>query len=785
MTVSPHRQRLQPLLHDLTVTVSAPVSALSGHDGQIRGDGVQGVFYADLRALSRAVLRVDGAEPEPVMHTLDGPHSAWFVALVRGLGGSLASSPDGAPAEPEPAIGLDHLVASDSLSQAAQNVRVDRIRRVTPDGLAEEIRVASTGSAPVRATVAVDLGCDLAPMAEVRRGGTGTEQPARRDGAGLVWSTSTTSVYVTAEDAVIDAGAGPGAVRPGAVQPVPAQSVAAQSVAAQLVPAQPGDVQPGQARLVWPVEVPPGQTVTLRWRVRVVTTAAAVAPARGPVEWGRPDVVADDRRLVRLLRRSLDDLAALRLAEPAGTGDTFLGAGVPWYLTLFGRDSIWAARMLLPTGTTLAAGTLRTLARRQGLRVDASSGEEPGKIMHELRYGGLFGVRADDAPAAYYGTVDATALWISLLHDAWRWGMPEAEVAALLPNLGSALDWLARYGDPDGDGFVRYLDRSGRGLANQGWKDSGDAVRFRDGRIAAGPIALCEVQGYAYQAAVHGAALLSAFGLPGEQQWREYAADLAHRFRDRFWVDGPDGPYPALALDRDGRPVDALTSNIGHLLGTGLLDDAESARVARALAGPALSGGYGLRTMSTMDAAFDPLSYHCGSVWPHDTAIAVSGLARAGYGAEAAGLVEGVLAAAEAFGYRLPELYGGDDRATLERPVPYPAACRPQAWSATASIAILAAGLGLEPDVPRGELRLRPMAGAPLGAITARGLRIAGQPVDVTLDGAGRVSVDGLPDSVRVVAPVAPSIPVQPQDGSMDSPAAGDPVASAGDQPNR
>jgi glycogen debranching enzyme len=597
--------------------------------------------------------------------------------------------------------------------------------------------------------VTVDLGCDLAPMAEVRRGGAGLDQPARREGAGLVWSTPTTSVYVTADGAMID----------------------------------PGTVAP--ARLTWPVEVHPGQTVTLRWQLGVTTTAAAVAAARVPVEWERPGVVADDRRLVRLLRRSLDDLGALRLRKPDGTGDTFLGAGVPWYLTLFGRDSIWAARMLLPMGTALAAGTLRTLARRQGQRVDVASGEEPGKIMHELRYGGLFGVRAGDAPATYYGTVDATALWISLLHDAWRWGMPEAEVAALLPNLRSALDWLARHGDPDGDGFVRYLDRSGRGLANQGWKDSGDAVRFRDGRIAAGPIALCEVQGYAYQAAVQGADLLSAFGLPGEQQWRGYAVELAQRFRERFWVDGPDGRYPALALDRDGRPVDSLTSNIGHLLGTGLLDGAESDRVARALAGGALSGGYGLRTMSTSDAGFNPLSYHCGSVWPHDTAIAVTGLARAGYGAEAAVLVEGLLAAAEAFGYRLPELYGGDDRAALGRPVPYPAACRPQAWSAAASVAILTAALGLEPDVPAGELRLRPMAGAPLGAITARGLRIAGRPVDVTLDGTGRVGIDGLPDSVRVVAPAAPAIPVQPHDPSVGGVAGADPVPSAGDQPNR
>jgi glycogen debranching enzyme len=363
---------------------------------------------------------------------------------------------------------------------------------------------------------------------------------------------------------------------------------------------------------------------------------------------------------------------------------------------------------------------------------------------------------------------------VSLLYDAWRWGLPESEVAALLPHLRAALGWLSDHADPDGDGFLEYLDLSGRGLANQGWKDSGDAVRFRDGRIAPGPIALCEVQGYAYEAAVAGATLLDAFGLPDAQRWREYAGALAQRFRERFWVDGPDGPYPALALDVDKRPVDSLTSNIGHLLGTGLLSPSEAADVARQLASPAMSGGYGLRTMSTMDGGYNPLSYHCGSVWAHDTAIVISGLAREGFGTVAAELAEGLLAAAEAFGYRIPELYGGDGRAQVGRPVPYPAACAPQAWSAAASVVILQAALGLQADVPAGQLRLRPMPGAPLGGISARGLRVGGHPVDVTLERDGTVEVSGLPEEIRVVGP-APLIPAQSEPvldrvPSMDSP---------------
>jgi glycogen debranching enzyme len=459
-------------------------------------------------------------------------------------------------------------------------------------------------------------------------------------------------------------------------------------------------------------------------------------PARREPEWSRLRVHSADHRLTRLVDRSLDDLAALRLTDGA---DTFLGAGVPWFLTLFGRDSLWAARMLLPLGTDLAAGTLRVLARRQGTRVDDSTGEAPGKIMHELRRDEHVLTEANlRLPAVYYGTIDATPLWISLLHDAWRWGHPAAEIEALLPNLDAALGWLADHADPDGDGFLEYLDTTGHGLANQGWKDSGDAVRFADGRIAEPPIALAEVQGYAYRAALDAAALLDAFGRPGGDRWRGYATAMADRFRAKFWVPGG---YPALALDRHKAPVDSLTSNIGHLLGTGLLSAGEEDEVAAALTAGIMSGGYGLRTMSAADRGYGPLSYHCGSVWTHDTAIVAAGLVRAGFRAEAATLIDGLLAAAEAFGFRLPELHAGHGRDELSRPMPYPAACHPQAWSAAAAILLVQAELGLQPDVPGGTVRVRPWR-----PIEASGLRIAGHPVEIAMDG----TVTGLPAGLSV-----------------------------------
>ncbi|MDG4808432.1 glycogen debranching N-terminal domain-containing protein [Micromonospora sp. WMMD1120] len=679
---------LQPLLHELAGAVLAPTSALGDATGQIRPTGVQGVFHADARVLSRAELRVDERELEGLTRGDDGPHGARFVSLARWLGDPT----------PDP------------------TVRVDRLRRVTRDGLTEELRIVSTATVGVRATVTIDLGCDLAPIETVKSGGTAAALEAKTGHPGaLTWSANGITVTVTAPGADLHA-TGERATTP---------------------------------RLAWPVDLPPGGETVLSWQLTVEDPRAVVVGPAGEPEWSRPEVTADDRRLVRLLHRSLDDLRGLRLAETGAPADVFLAAGVPWFLTLFGRDSLWAARMMLPLGTDLAAGTLRVLARRQGTRVDPATGEAPGKILHELRRH-EFAVPGNGLrlPPAYYGTVDATMLWVNLLHDAWRWGLPAEQIEPLLPHLEAALGWLGEHADPDGDGLVEYVDTTGHGLSNQGWKDSGDAVRFHDGTLASAPIVLAEVQGYAHEAAVNGAALLDAFGRPGGDRWREHAAGLVRRFRDSFWVDGRYGPQPALALDRDKRPVDSLTSNIGHLLGTGLLDGDEEAQVARLLTTDALAGGFGLRTMATDDAGFSPLSYHCGSIWTHDTAIVLGGLARAGHREAALGLAEGLLGAAEAFDYRMPELYGGDDRALLTRPVPYPAACRPQAWAAAGAVLLLQAAAGLYPDVPNGTVQLTPLAGPELGALHVANLRVAGAPVTVTVDRTGNATVTNLPTSL-------------------------------------
>jgi glycogen debranching enzyme len=611
-------------------------------------------------------------------------------------------------------------------------VRVERMRTMRPDGMDEEIWIGSEAAGPVVARVSIGVASDLAPLESVKLT-DGPRLAPRVDPSGLAWTRDGVRVTVEGDGATVT-----------------------------------------ENGLWWQVELATGADVTLRWWARASQARPVVVGAARPVEWSRPSVTAGDPRLGRLVSRAMDDLEALRLTEPDGPGDTFLGAGVPWFLTLFGRDSLWAARMMLPLGTELAAGTLRALARRQGVRVDPQSGEAPGKIMHELRGADVRLPDVLDSPAVHYGTVDATPLWISLLHDAWRWGMPEQRVRDLLPALERALDWLSHHSDPDGDGFLEYRDTHGLGLANQGWKDSGDAILFRDGTRAAPPIALCEVQGYAYRAALDAAELLDAFGVEGAKIWREYAARLADRFRDAFWVDGRHGRQPALALDRDKRPVDSLTSNIGHLLGTGLLDAAESAQVASLLGLPELADGHGLRTMSAADNGFRPLSYHRGGIWPHDTALAVLGLSRVGAHEPAARLIDGLLAAAESFDFRLPEMYGGDARHVVPRPVPHPTACRPQAWAAAAAVTLVQAALGLRVDVPAGDVGLAPLAGAPLGAISVSGLRVGEHTVAVDVGGDGVATVTGLPDSVGLMRlDVVPVIPGQVGGRHVDGATAG------------
>ncbi|WP_198412447.1 glycogen debranching N-terminal domain-containing protein [Nocardioides mangrovicus] len=475
------------------------------------------------------------------------------------------------------------------------------------------------------------------------------------------------------------------------------------------------DAQPDDtpvARVKTGAAEPSGAPRRRSWRLRLergetrsVTERFEAEAATGFETAGwKPEIAveADDPDLERTVRQAVGDLAGLMLREGE---DRFPAAGSPWFLTLFGRDSLWTARLLAPFDPDLVLSTLRVLARRQGERDDPATEEEPGRILHEVRSPDL----DHSLPPLYYGSIDATSLFVCALADADDWGADADQVRSLLPAARRCLSW--QLSASAGSGWLRYVDRSGRGLANQGWKDSEDSVQYADGRLAQAPIALCEVQAYAYEAAVRGAALLARYGEPEVHGLEAWAGDLRERFNDRFWVG-----HVAIALDRDDRPVDSVTSNMGHVLGTGILDADRARQIARLLAGPELASGHGVRTLTSHSPRYSPLSYHGGSVWPHDTAIAVRGLAAEGLHEEAGRLARDLLGTAPAFAHRLPELFGGDTP-----PSAYPAACRPQAWAAAAPLAVLAAAAGLRAgrDGPVVADRVDPV----LGAYTLSGLR--------------------------------------------------------------
>lgn len=639
----------QPLLHDALAVLRAPTQVWSSPSGGLGDAPIHGIYLSDVRLVRALSVTVNGVAPEHIATGTPSADRARIQYLVRDLD------------DPTPDPG----------------VRLTLDRTVDSAGVTEELRLTTRHDEPLTATIVIAVELDASLMESIKQGRPeGAAVTATVEGDTITWSGENIDVTLTAPSATIA-------------------------------------VDGTHLTLTVEVTAPARGSAVATWRLMAVDRIAAVRGADGPVPWATPLVATGDARLSRWVSRSLADLDALRMSTARDHDQQFLAAGAPWFFTLFGRDSLWAARFLLPLGTRLAADTLRVLAGLQGDEMVDDTAEEPGKIMHELRRQTLM-VDADTSlPPLYYGTVDATALWVCLLHDAWRWGMPEDEVRSLIPALHRALAWMRDHGDADGDGLLEYVDRSGHGLANQGWKDSGDSVQWRDGSLADGPIALCEVQAYAFEAATHGADLLEHFGEAGSAEsggetwgaaeWRDWSHALKARFHEQFWITDPAltgdlGPYPAIALDAQKQRVDTVTSNIGHLLGTGLLDAEQSGLVARRLGDERMSSGYGLRTMASDSGGYWPLSYHGGAVWTHDTAIAILGLRRSGHDEEATTLIRGLLAAAEGFDYRMPELHSGDSASDVAAPVPYPAACRPQAWSAASAVAVLQAVLGLEPS---------------------------------------------------------------------------------------
>jgi glycogen debranching enzyme len=652
--------------------------------GDIHSGRAQGLFVRDTRVLSDFRLTVDGVNPSPLTVLHGDPFAATHIArLVPGSG------------QPE--------------SRTLVVVR----RRYVGNGMREDISVRNLAPREAQCQVRLVVSADFADLFEVKEG--------RASAAGYVRADPDESLLRLAR-------------RRGS-----------HVLGVAVTTAGKPRISPDS--LTWLVTLPPhGEWTTT---IEVVPEVDGIpmplrhprgssvdhtGPARRLQAWRAhsPEIDTADPGLAAVLARSVDDLGALRIYDPQHPERAVVAAGVPWFMALFGRDSLLTSWMLLPLDASLAVGTMQTLAEHQGVRVDASSEEEPGRILHEIR----FGPASDFAlggRTVYYGTADATPLFVMLLGELQRWGSDPNAVAALLPHADRALEWIENYGDADGDGFVEYQRTTSAGLVNQGWKDSWDGITFADGRLPTAPIALAEVQAYcyaAYRARAHFAA--NSGDETRRRHWLGRAATLKRRFNEAFWL--PDRGWFAVGLDADKRPIDALTSNIGHCLWTGIVDDDKAGQVAEHLLSPAMFTGWGIRTLASTMAAYNPISYHNGSVWPHDNALCAAGLMRYGYVQHAQRVVTGLLRAAEHFDHRLPELFCGFGADEFPAPVPYPTSCSPQAWAAATPFLLLRSLLRFNPELPAHQLCCAPEVPEQYLPLRVSGLHVAGLEVGLEVD---------------------------------------------------
>ncbi|MFI6867008.1 glycogen debranching N-terminal domain-containing protein [Nocardia sp. NPDC050406] len=682
----------------IVTMVEASTFCLSDALGDIHAGTAQGLFYRDARVLARWELRLDGHAPERLSLMMPEAFRARFVARKP----------------PNPGV-------------ADATVLVLR-RRMIGDGMRETIEVHNLGDEDTAMTVTLTADSDFADLFAVKAG--------RANGGGCEINASENSLHLTDRR---DSGRG-------------------LTVSATNDPM----IQPGS--LSWRIVVPrhsSWQTVVFCQPIiehRAVPLNLADDDEDSPTnkirQWRATatSLTAGGSGLNAILQRTESDLGALRLDDPAD-GTAYVAAGAPWFMALFGRDSLLTSWMALLLDSALALGTLRQLAKLQGTEVDPVTEEEPGRIMHEMRHG----PSGDQVlgGSVYYGTADATPLFVMLLAECWRWGVDESAIRELLPAADAALSWIDRFGDDDGDGFVEYQRKTDRGLANQGWKDSWDSISFADGHLADPPIALCEVQGYVYAARLGRAELAEAMGDSATAtRLRAQAAELRSRFDEAFWI--PQRGWYAVALDGAKRQVDSLTSNIAHCLWTGIIPDERAAQVIEHLGKADMDSGFGLRTLSSSMRRFNPMGYHNGSVWPHDTAIAIAGLLNYRHIPGAWELSErlagGLLEAIRDFGSRPPELFCGFARRDFRSPVPYPTSCSPQAWASAAPLLLMRSFLGLSPNVPQRRLTVTPRLPERAGRVRLADLRLGS--ATVTIEGEGTtVKVEGLPSDWELIQP--------------------------------
>ena len=670
---------------------------VSNAAGDIVPGTPHGFLYRDTRFLSTCTLRLNGRWPQALDVAVTEPFAALF------------SLQDHAP----PGRADAHLLL----------LR----RRYVGRGMREDLVLRNHGTEPVACRLEVSLDADFADLFDVKEGrprpGGEVERTRERDtlvfgyrtdGFARATRIQLAGAVVTDDGLMVECVLAPGGQWAGCLQ---------------VVTVFDGEPVPPAHPCGRPVKRSAPTRQMERWRARL------------------PRVVTEHDSFGALVARSSEDLAALRIFDPEHPERTVVAAGAPWFMTLFGRDALLTSWMAMLVDPGLALGTLQTLAHHQGREHNPRTEEQPGRILHEIRFGER-SVLALGGANVYYGSVDATPLFVMLTCELRRWMGGGAEVDALLEAADRALAWVERDGDPTGIGFTTYRRMSPHGLVHQGWKDSWDAIRFADGRVAEPPIALCEVQGYVYAALVGRAYCALELGQAERAEaLLARAEDLKRRFNEAFWI--PEREAFAIGLDRDGRRIDALASNMGHCLWTGIVDDALAPAVVRNLLGPALFSGWGVRTLGADTVGWNPLGYHTGTVWPHDNAIVAAGLMRYGFVEEAHRVIDGIIAAAPHFGLRLPELFSGLDRAETEQPVRYPTSCSPQAWAAASPLLFLRTMLRLEPDLHLGRVHLAPVLPPSLGRLRLEGVRVFGGRLSLEAEGE-RVTILESPPGVEV-----------------------------------
>ncbi|MDQ6616828.1 MAG: amylo-alpha-1,6-glucosidase [Actinomycetota bacterium] len=674
---------------------------ISERSGDVLSGLPEGLFFRDLRFLSSLRLHINGAMPQPLGAQLLNPFSAVFVSHLR----------------PAPGRADSTLVIFRS--------------RFIGRGMREDIVLTNFGDEAQSCEVAMTAAADFATIFDVKEGRV---RSTPEDG---VFHAGADFATITADD-----GANRYGVR------ISSSQVAEVDESGRMFRFHPTIGPREEWRVCFEFSALADET-TIEPRYRCGQPVEEAVPAQRHRAWRSqvPVIESDHEEFRQSLVRGAEQLGALRMSDPDYPDRTIVAAGAPWFMTLFGRDSLLTAWMALIVDPSLALGVLQTLARFQGRAVNPATDEEPGRILHEIR----FAESADlslEGGTVYYGSIDATPLFVMLLGELRRWGLERQAVEELAPNVDRAMGWIEEYGDRDGDGYVEYMRAGERGLANQGWKDSWDAIRFADGRLPRGPVALCEVQGYVYSAYLARSYFAEEVGdMEVAGRYRAKAQSLKAAFNRDYWLE--DRGWFALGLDGDKRPIDALASNMGHCLWTGIVDESKAPQVAAHLLSDDMFTGWGIRTLAASMTSYNPFSYHAGSVWPHDNAIIASGLMRYGFVDEAHRVIMAMVDAASAGGGVLPELFAGLDRGPLPAPIDYPTSCSPQAWAAASPFLFLRTLLRLDPWVPHGQIWLAPTLPEQITSLHVEGIPLANERMRVTIN--GQVAIDGLPSSVQIV----------------------------------